>query len=375
MKALVKAKSEPGLWLEDVPEPEVGINDVLIRVDRTGICGTDVHIYNWDDWAQKTIPVPMVVGHEFVGEIVEVGSNVKDFYPGEIVSGEGHVVCGHCRNCLAGRRHLCAETVGIGVNRTGAFAEYISIPQTNVWHHADDIDPDVASIFDPLGNAVHTALSFDVLGEDVLITGAGPIGCMATAVVRHAGARYVVVTDVNPWRLELAKKMGATRTINVAESSRQTRAHSQEPIQRNPLDSQLLTLNSAVSSPGDELLKEVQRELGMKEGFDVGLEMSGNASAFRDLLANMCHGGKIAMLGIPPEPIAIDWNTVIFNMLTIKGIYGREMYETWYKMTVMIQGGLDVTPVITHRFRYDEFEKGFEVMRSGESGKVILDWK
>jgi threonine 3-dehydrogenase len=340
LKALVKAKSEPGLWLEDVPEPEIGVNDVLIRVDKTGICGTDLHIYNWDDWARKTIPVPMVVGHEFVGEIVEVGANVRDFYPGEIVSGEGHVVCGHCRNCLAGRRHLCAETVGIGVNRTGAFAEYIAIPQTNVWHHAEGIDREVASIFDPLGNAVHTALSFPVLGEDILITGAGPIGCMATAVCQHAGARYVVVTDVNAWRLELAKKMGATRVLDVRSDK----------------------------------IANVQKELGMKEGFDVGLEMSGNASAFRDMLANMCHGGKIAMLGIPSEPIAIDWNTVIFNMLTIKGIYGREMYETWYKMTVMIQGGLDITPVITHRYRYDEFERGFEVMRSGESGKVILDW-
>ncbi|MCA9027519.1 MAG: L-threonine 3-dehydrogenase [Planctomycetaceae bacterium] len=374
MKALVKAKAEPGLWLEDVPEPEIGINDVLIRVEKTGICGTDLHIYNWDEWAQKTIPVPMVVGHEFVGEIVEVGSNVHDFYPGEIVSGEGHVVCGHCRNCLAGRRHLCAETVGIGVNRTGAFAEYIAIPQTNVWHHEPDIDREVASIFDPLGNAVHTALSFDVLGEDVLITGAGPIGCMATAVVRHAGARFVVVTDVNPWRLELAKQMGATRTINVSQGSQELRVKRQEPERRNPLDSQPSTLNQQPTSHGDQLLKEVQSELGMKEGFDVGLEMSGNASAFRDMLANMCHGGKIAMLGIPSAPIAIDWNTVIFNMLTIKGIYGREMYETWYKMTVMIQGGLDITPVITHRYPYNEFEKGFQVMKSGESGKVILDW-
>ncbi len=340
MKALVKAKAAEGLWLEDVPEPQVGMNDVLIRVEKTGICGTDVHIYNWDEWARKTIPVPMVVGHEFVGEIVEVGANVKDFFPGEIVSGEGHVVCGHCRNCLAGRRHLCAETVGIGVNRTGAFAEYIAIPQTNVWHHADDIDREVAAIFDPLGNAVHTALSFNVLGEDVLITGAGPIGCMAAAVCQYAGARYVVVTDVNPWRLNLAKKMGATRTLDVRSQK----------------------------------IAEIQNELGMKEGFDVGLEMSGHAFAFRDMLANMCHGGKIAMLGIPPDEIAIDWNTVIFNMLTIKGIYGREMYETWYKMTVMIQGGLDITPVITHRFRYDQFEQGFAVMRSGESGKVILDW-
>lgn len=340
MKALVKAKSEVGLWMEDVPEPEIGINDVLIRVEKTGICGTDLHIYNWDSWAQKTIPVPMVVGHEFVGEIVEVGQNVKDFYPGEIVSGEGHVVCGHCRNCLAGRRHLCAETSGIGVNRPGAFAEYISIPQTNVWHHADGIDREVASIFDPFGNAVHTALSFDVLGEDVLITGAGPIGCMAAAVVRYAGARYVVVTDVNPWRLALAERMGATRVVDVRH----------------------------------QRIADVQRELGMKEGFDVGLEMSGNESAFQEMLQNMCHGGKVAMLGIPPKPIAIDWNTVIFNMLTIKGIYGREMYETWYKMTVMLQGGLNISPVITHRLYVDDFEKGFEVMNSGESGKVILDW-
>ncbi|MGD9857222.1 MAG: L-threonine 3-dehydrogenase [Planctomycetaceae bacterium] len=374
MKALVKAKAEPGLWLEDVPEPQIGINDVLIRVEKTGICGTDVHIYNWDAWAQRTIPVPMVVGHEFVGEIVEVGSNVHDFYPGEIVSGEGHVVCGHCRNCLAGRRHLCAETVGVGVNRPGAFAESIAIPQTNVWHHAEGIDREIASIFDPFGNAVHTALSFDVLGEDVLITGAGPIGCMATAVCQYAGARYVVVTDVNPWRLELAQRMGATRTVNVAERSRVSSVQCPVSDQSSPLYPQPSTLNSSAASHGAELLKSVQRELGMKEGFDVGLEMSGNASAFRDMLANMCHGGKIAMLGIPPGEIAIDWNTVIFNMLTIKGIYGREMYETWYKMTVMLQGGLDITPVITHRYRYDEFEKGFEVMRSGESGKVILDW-
>ncbi len=374
MKALVKLRAEPGLWLEDVPEPVVGINDVLIRIEKTGICGTDVHIYNWDEWARRTIPVPMVVGHEFVGEIVEVGSNVRDFYPGELVSGEGHVVCGHCRNCLAGRRHLCAETVGIGVNRTGAFAEYIAIPQTNVWHHDPDIDRDVASIFDPLGNAVHTALSFDVLGEDVLITGAGPIGCMATAVCQHAGARYVVVSDVNPWRLELARKMGATRTINVAEASSRPGGPIPPQGPRNPLDTACAPADTIIGSPGAEMIRDVQRELGMKEGFDVGLEMSGNADAFRDMLANMCHGGKIAMLGIPAEPIAIDWNKVIFNMLSIKGIYGREMYETWYKMTVMIQGGLDITPVITHRFRYDEFEQGFAVMRSGQSGKVILDW-
>ncbi|HUG19291.1 MAG TPA: L-threonine 3-dehydrogenase [Planctomycetaceae bacterium] len=341
MKALVKREAKVGLWLEDVPEPMIGINDVLIKVDRTGICGTDIHIYKWDDWASKTIPVPMVVGHEFVGEIVEVGSNVSDFHPGELVSGEGHVVCGRCRNCLAGRRHLCAHTKGIGVNRPGAFAEYISLPMTNVWHHDESIDRDVASIFDPFGNAVHTALSFPVLGEDVLITGAGPIGCMAAAVVKHAGARYVVVTDINPWRLELAKKMGATRVVDVRR----------------------------------EKLENVQQELKMAEGFDVGLEMSGSPDAFRSMLANMCHGGKIAMLGIPSEDISIDWNTVVFNMLTIKGIYGREMYETWYKMTVMIQGGLDITPVITHRYHYTEFQKGFDAMLSGESGKVILDWK
>jgi threonine 3-dehydrogenase len=340
MKALVKSRSEPGLWLEDVPPPTIGINDVLIRVRKTGICGTDLHIYNWDAWARKTIPVPMVVGHEFVGEIVEVGANVHDFFPGEIVSGEGHVVCGHCRNCLAGRRHLCAHTQGIGVNRPGAFAEYISVPQTNVWHHAPGIDLDVASIFDPFGNAVHTALSFDLLGEDVLITGAGPIGCMAAAVARYAGARYVVVTDINPWRLDLAKRLGATRTVNVRE----------------------------------EKIADVQHALGMKEGFDVGLEMSGNDTAFRDMLANMCHGGKIAMLGIPEHEMAIDWNTVIFNMLTIKGIYGREMYETWYKMTVMLQGGLDIAPVITHRLHATEYEQGFAAMKSGQAGKVILDW-
>jgi threonine 3-dehydrogenase len=345
MKALVKRKAEAGLWLEDVPEPEIGLNDVLIRVDRTGICGTDVHIYKWDDWARKTIPVPMVVGHEFVGEIVEVGSNVKDFFPGQTVSGEGHVVCGRCRNCLAGRRHLCADTQGIGVNRPGAFAEYLALPMTNVWVHNgwvnNGLNRDVAAIFDPFGNAVHTALSFPVLGEDVLITGAGPIGIMATAVVRHAGARYVVITDVNDSRLELARKMGVTLAVN----------------------------------PRHTNLKEVQKQLGMHEGFDVGLEMSGNGSAFRDLFANMSHGGKIAMLGIPEKEMAIDWNTVVFSMLTIKGIYGREMYETWYKMTVMLQSGLDISPVITHRFHYTDFEKGFAAMLSGQSGKVILNWK
>lgn len=341
MQALVKREAKPGLWLEEVPVPEIGIDDVLIRVLRTGICGTDLHIYEWDNWARKTIPVPMVVGHEFVGEIVEVGSNVRDFHPGDIVSGEGHVVCGHCRNCLAGRRHLCAETQGVGVNRPGAFAKYLSLPKTNVWYHDKTIPRDVQAIFDPFGNAVHTALSFDVLGEDVLVTGAGPIGIMAAAVVKHAGARFVVVTDVNPYRLELAQRLGATRAVDVRS----------------------------------ERIADVQRELGMKEGFDVGLEMSGNPNAFREMLANMCHGGKIAMLGIPGGETAIDWNTVIFNMLTIKGIYGREMYETWYKMTVMLQSGLDISPVITHRFDYTEFENGFEVMRSGESGKVILNWE
>lgn len=341
MKALVKKHAEVGLWLEEVPEPSMGINDVLVRVHKTGICGTDVHIYNWDAWAQKTIPVPMVVGHEFVGEIVEVGSNVVDFRPGEIVSGEGHVVCGRCRNCMAGRRHLCKATKGVGVNRPGAFAEYISLPMSNVWHHAPEIDPEVASIFDPLGNAVHTALSFPVLGEDVLITGAGPIGMMAAAVVRHAGARHVVITDVNPYRLDLAARMGATRTVDVRH----------------------------------EKLAEVQAELGMTEGFDVGLEMSGNPRAFRDMLSSMCHGGKIAMLGIPEGEMAIDWNEVVFNMITIKGIYGREMYETWYKMTVMIQSGLDISAVITHRLPFTEFQQGFDVMRSGQSGKVVLDWQ
>ena len=340
MKALVKSRSEAGLWLEDIPEPTTGPNDVLIRVHKTGICGTDLHIWKWDAWAQKTIPVPMAVGHEFVGEIVSVGANVRDFFPGQTVSAEGHVICGHCRNCLAGRRHLCAHSVGIGVNRAGAFAEFISVPQTNVWVHSPGIDPDVASIFDPFGNAVHTALSFDLLGEDVLVTGAGPIGIMGAAVARHAGARYVVITDVNPTRLELARKMGVTLAVNPKEKS----------------------------------LKEVQKDLGMTEGFDVGLEMSGNPGAFRDMIANMAHGGKIAMLGIPGEEMSIDWNAVIFSMLTIKGIYGREMYETWYKMTVMLQSGLDIRPVITHRFHCTEFRTAFETALSGQSGKVILDW-
>jgi threonine 3-dehydrogenase len=341
MKALVKSRAEPGLWLEDVPEPTIGINDVLIRVHRTGICGTDLHIYKWNAWAARTIPVPLVVGHEFVGEIVEVGANVADFQPGQIVSGEGHVVCGRCRNCLAGRRHLCADTQGVGVNRAGAFAEYLALPMTNVWVHDPAVDRDVAAIFDPFGNAVHTALSFPVLGEDVLVTGAGPIGIMAAAVARHAAARYVVITDLNPYRLELARKMGVTRALD----PRQTRLH------------------------------DVQKELGMTEGFDVGMEMSGHPQAFRDMLANMAHGAKVALLGIPEEEMAIDWNTVIFSMLTIKGIYGREMYETWYKMTVMLQTGLDIKPVITHRFRCSEFQRGFEVMSTGDCGRVLLSWE
>ncbi len=340
MKALIKAPPEPGLWLQDVAEPRLGINDVLVRISRTGICGTDLSIFNWDAWARETIPVPMVVGHEFVGEVVDTGSNVSDFQPGAIVSGEGHVVCGTCRNCLAGRRHLCADTRGIGVNRPGAFAEYLVLPMTNIWHHAPGVDLDVASIFDPFGNAVHTALSFPVLGEDVLVTGAGPIGAMAVAVARHAGARYIVATDVNPYRMELARQMGATLVLDART----------------------------------ERVADAQKKLGMAEGFDVGLEMSGNDRAFQEMLDNMCHGGKVAMLGIPKEKMAMDWNTVVFNMLTIKGIYGREMYETWYKMTVMLQSGLDIEPVITHRFHYSEFRKAFEIMRSGDCGKIILHW-
>ena len=340
MKALVKSKAEPGLWMQDVPDPEVRINDVLIKVDRAGICGTDLHIYHWDEWAQGEVPVPLVIGHEFVGEIVELGSSVQDFKVGDVVSGEGHLVCGHCRNCMAGRRHLCAETRGVGVNRTGAFAEFIALPQTNVWYHDQSLDRDVMALFDPFGNAAHTALSFDTLGEDVLITGAGPIGIMAAAICRHAGARHVVITDSNEFRLKLAEGMGATRTVNVEQ----------------------------------ENLAEVQRELGMQEGFDVGLEMSGNPNAFRDLLSNMCHGGKIALLGIPGKDIAIDWNKVIFNGLTIKGIYGREMYETWYQMTSMLQSGLDISTVITHRFAFEDFQKGFDAMQVGKSGKVILNW-
>ena len=341
MKALVKKYPKQGLWMEDVPMPEVGMHDVLIKVLRTSICGTDVHIYNWDEWSRKTIPIPMTIGHEFAGRIVDMGSDVHDFQIGDIVSAEGHLVCGKCRNCLAGRRHLCNATKGIGVNREGAFAEYISVPVTNVWHCDPSINLDIISCFDPLGNAVHTALAFDVLGEDVLITGAGPIGIMAAAIAKHAGARYVVVTDINPYRLRLAKSMGADRVVDVRS----------------------------------EYLGDVMAELYMKEGFDVGMEMSGNAKAFNEMLSVMCHGGKVAVLGIHGPQTKIDWTQVVFNGLTIKGIYGREMYETWYKMTSFIQTGLDISPVITHKFHYTDFEQAFDVMRSGNSGKVVMDWE
>jgi threonine 3-dehydrogenase len=340
MKALVKSKAERGLWLEEIAEPEIGINDVLVRVHFAGICGTDVHIYEWDEWASNTIPIPMAIGHEFVGEIVAVGSNVSDFFLGDIVSGEGHVVCGRCRNCLAGRRHLCASTQGVGVNRPGAFAELISLPMTNIWRQSHGIREEIAAIFDPFGNAVHTALTFPVLGEDVLISGAGPIGLMAIPVVRHAGARHIVATDLNPFRLDLARKMGATLAVNPREVS----------------------------------VAEVQKQLGMSEGFDVGLEMSGNPQALSEMIANMSHGGKIAVLGIPAKESAVDLRRVIFNMITIKGIYGREMYETWYKMTVMLESGVDIAPVITHRFAYNQYENAFGAMMSGQAGKVILDW-
>lgn len=341
MKSLVKAKAEKGIWLRDTPEPEVGHNDLLIKIRKTAICGTDMHIYNWDEWSQKTIPVPMVVGHEYVGEVVGMGQEVKGFKVGDRVSGEGHITCGHCRNCRAGRVHLCRNTEGVGVNRPGAFAEYLVIPAFNAFKIPDNISDDLASIFDPFGNAVHTALSFDLVGEDVLITGAGPIGIMAAAVAKHVGARHVVVTDINPYRLELAKKMGATRAVDVSK----------------------------------EDLKDVMNELGMTEGFDVGLEMSGVPVAFRDMLNKMNHGGKIAMLGIPPQDVAIDWNQVIFKGLVIKGIYGREMFETWYKMASLLQSGLDLSPIITHTFSIDDFQKGFDTMGSGHSGKVILDWQ
>ncbi len=340
MLALVKAEAGPGLRLETVPEPQIGINDVLIRVRRTGICGTDLHIESWDPWAQKTIVPPLIIGHEFVGEIVDVGSNVADFRAGDIVSGEGHVVCGRCRHCLAGRRHLCANTIGLGVGRDGCFAELVSLPMTNVWHHAPGVPEEVAAIFDPFGNAVHTALAFPVLGEDVLVTGAGPIGLMAIAVARHAGARFVVASELNPYRRALALRMGA----HVAIDPRETNLH------------------------------DVQAQLGMTEGFDVALEMSGNADALRGATDNMAHGGSIAMLGIPTADISLDLTKLVFKMLTLRGIYGREMYETWYKMTVMLQSGLDITPAITHRFSFREHEAAFATARSGDSGKVIMDW-
>lgn len=341
MRALVKAKPERGIWLEEIDKPEIGHNDVLIKVRRTAICGTDIHIYQWDDWARKTIRVPMAIGHEFSGEIVECGIEVKGFEPGDRVSAEGHITCGVCRNCRAGRRHLCMNTVGVGVDRAGAFADFLAVPAFNVFKLPDVISDDMASILDPFGNATHTALSFDLVGEDVLITGAGPIGIMATAIARYAGSRYVVVTDVNDYRLDLARKMGATVALNVSGGS----------------------------------LDETMSELGMEEGFDVGMEMSGNPSAFRDMLRTMHHGGKIALLGIPPDDFAIDWNQVIFKGLVLKGIYGREMFETWYKMASMLRSGLDIEPIITHRFPLDDYEQAFRLMESGQSGKIILNWE
>jgi threonine 3-dehydrogenase len=340
MKAIVKAKAEPGLWLEDVPVPEVGPDDVLIRTQKASICGTDVHIYNWDAWAQKTIPVPITIGHEFVGIVDLVGDRVKGFKKGDLVVGEGHVTCGHCRNCLAGRRHLCPNTQGVGVNRNGAWAEFVSIPQSNCWHADPSIPLDVLSCFDPLGNAVHTALSFDLVGEDVLITGAGPIGCMAIPICKHAGARHVVITDVNPYRIELAWKMGVDLALNVKTQK----------------------------------LTDAMKQLGMKEGFDVALEMSGNPKAFDDILPNMFHGGKIALLGIMPGSAAVDWNTIVFDQLTIKGIYGREFYETWYKTTALIKAGVDIRPLITHHFPWTKFQEAIELAKSGNSGKIVLDW-
>ena len=340
MKALVKAKSEPGIWLQDIPEPEIGPMDALIRIRKTSICGTDMHIYNWDAWARRTIPVPMAVGHEFCGVVENVGSGVADLKPGDLVSGEGHIVCGRCRNCLGGRQHLCSHALGVGVNRQGAFAQLLSIPARNVYKVEPGISEDVISTFDPLGNAIHTALSWDLVAEDVLITGAGPIGCMAAAVCRFAGARHVVVTDVNPWRLELAKKLGATRTVDVRL----------------------------------ETLEQVKDDLDMKEGFDVALEMSGHPSGLQDILTHTSNGAKVSLLGIFPESVAIDWDKVIFKGLVLKGIYGREMFETWYKMSSMIRAGLDISPVITHRYHYSEYEKAFQTMISGQSGKVVLDW-
>jgi threonine 3-dehydrogenase len=340
MKALAKLERAPGLTLTRVKKPEVGHNDVMIRIRKTAICGTDLHIWNWDDWAQKTIPVPMQVGHEYVGEIVEIGQEVRGFKIGDRVSGEGHITCGYCRNCRAGRRHLCRNTVGVGVNREGAFAEYLVIPAFNAFKIPDDISDDLAAIFDPFGNATHTALSFNLVGEDVLVTGAGPIGIMASAIAKHVGARYIVVTDVNDYRLDLAKRMGATRAVNVQRTK----------------------------------LRDIMKELGMTEGFDVGMEMSGVPQAFRDMLEHMNHGGKIALLGIPPAEMAIDWNQVIFKGLEIKGIYGREMFETWYKMVAMLQSGLDLSPIITHHFLAEQYAEAFATLLSGKSGKVILDW-
>ncbi|MGF7482767.1 L-threonine 3-dehydrogenase [Providencia sp. SP181] len=340
MKALSKLKAEPGIWMTDVPKPELGHNDVMIKIRKTAICGTDVHIYNWDEWSQKTIPVPMVVGHEYIGEIVAIGQEVKGFKIGDRVSGEGHITCGHCRNCRGGRTHLCRNTIGVGVNREGCFAEYLVIPAFNAFKIPNNIPDEIAAIFDPFGNAVHTALSFDLVGEDVLVSGAGPIGIMAAAVCRHVGARHVVITDVNDYRLELAKKMGVSRAVNVSR----------------------------------ENLKDVMNELGMKEGFDVALEVSGAPAAFQTMLDTMNHGGRIALLGIPPASMATDWSQVIFKGLFIKGIYGREMFETWYKMATLIQSGLDLSPIITHQFSIDDFQKGFDVMRSGQAGKVILNW-
>lgn len=340
MKALVKRKREPGLWLEDVPVPQVGPNDVLIRVRKAAICGTDIHIYSWDEWSQKTVPVPITLGHELTGEVAELGSAVTGFQKGDRVSAEGHITCGHCRNCRAGKRHLCRNTVGIGVHRDGAFAEYLAMPAVNVFKVPASVPDEISAFFDPLGNAVHTALSFDLTGEDVLITGAGPIGCMAAAISRHVGARYVVVTDVNDYRLGLALKMGATRAINIRQTT----------------------------------LQDVMKDLGMAEGFDVGMEMSGNGEALRSMLAGMNHGGRVAILGIPPAEVSIDWSQVIFKGLVLKGIYGREMFETWYKMAAMLTSGLDVSPVVTHRFPAEKFQDAFQAMKTGQSGKVILDW-
>lgn len=340
MRALVKREAKEGLWMQDVAVPEIGPNDVLIRIAKTAICGTDIHIYNWDEWAQNTIPVPMTVGHEFSGVVAALGSHVRGFEVGDRVSGEGHITCGHCRNCRAGKRHLCRNTVGVGVNRSGAFADYLSLPAVNAFKLPENVSDEIAAYLDPLGNAAHTALSFDLVGEDVLITGAGPIGIMAAAICRHVGARHVVVTDVNPYRLELAAKMGASKTVDVRT----------------------------------ETPREAMNALGMTEGYDVGLEMSGNGSAFSGMLDVMNHGGRVALLGIPPGDVTIDWNQVIFKGLILKGVYGREMFETWYKMVSMLQSGLDISPLLTHRYSVTDFQEGFDVMRSGQSGKVVLDW-